>query len=115
MNRFFLVLVYFISFLVADAQDTAYARVVIKKLTSRKFLGRGYVNNGVNKAAHYLKKEFKTIGLNAFNASYSQTYLFGVNSFPSKIDVEVDGKIVTANGPTAATKFGTAIVNLLKK
>jgi len=96
MNRFFFVFLFFFSFHFAKAQDTTYARVVIKKLTSRKFLGRGYVNNGVNKAAHYLKKEFKTIGLNAFNASYSQAYLFDVNSFPSKIDAAVDGKKLKA-------------------
>jgi hypothetical protein len=96
MNRFFLVLVYFISFHFAYAQDTAYARGVIKKLTSKKFLGRGYVNNGVNKAAHYLRNEFKTIGLNPFNASFFQTYRFDVNSFPNKIDVIIDGEKLKA-------------------
>lgn len=30
-------------------------------------------------------------------------------------DVEVDGKIITANGPQASEKFAQAIVNLLKK
>ena len=33
------------------AQDTTYARQVIKKLTSPDLLGRGYVKNGVNKSA----------------------------------------------------------------
>jgi hypothetical protein len=96
MNRFSLVFLFFISILVVEAQDTVYARSIIKKLTSKKFLGRGYVNNGVNKAAHYLKKEFETIGLNPFNASFSQTYRFDVNSFPNKIDVVVDGKKLKA-------------------
>ncbi len=96
MNRFFLVFLFFISVLVVEAQDTVYARSVIKKLTSKKFLGRGYVNNAVNKAAHYLKKEFKEIGLDPFNASFSQTYRFDVNSFPNKIDVVIDGKKLKA-------------------
>jgi len=96
MNRFFLVFLFFISILVVEAQDTVYARSVIKKLTSKKFLGRGYVNNGVNKAAHYLNKEFREIGLDPFTAAFSQTYRFDVNSFPNKIDVVVDGKKLKA-------------------
>jgi len=96
MNRFFLVFIFFISILVVEAQDTVYARSVIKKMTSKKFLGRGYVNNGVNKAAHYLIEEFKSIGLKPFSESFSQTYRFDVNSFPNKIDVIVDGKKLKA-------------------
>jgi hypothetical protein len=53
---------YLVTFL-SQAQDTTYARSVIKKLTSKEFLGRGYVNDGVNKAAKYLISEFKIIGL----------------------------------------------------
>ena len=96
MNRFFLVFLFFISILIVEAQDTVYARSVIKKLTSKKFLGRGYVNNGVNKAGHYLKQEFKTIGLTPFNGSFSQTYRFDVNTFPTKIAVVIDGKKLVA-------------------
>ena len=50
-------------FINSYSQDTVYARQVIKKLTSKELLGRGYVNDGVNKAAAYLSKELKTIGL----------------------------------------------------
>jgi hypothetical protein len=35
-------------FVQAYSQDTTYARQVIKKLTSKEFFGRGYVNDGVN-------------------------------------------------------------------
>lgn len=75
-----------------SAQDTIYARKVIKKLTSKEFLGRGYVNNGVNKAASFLSKEMKTIGLLPFGKSYAQTYTMSVNTFPSVMSVIVDGK-----------------------
>lgn len=74
------------------AQDTVYARQVIKKLTSQEFLGRGYVNDGVNKAAAYLSKEMKTIGLSKFGKSYSQSYNFNVNTFPGAMSVVLDGK-----------------------
>jgi len=114
MNRFFLVFLFFISILVVEAQDTVYARSVIKKLTSKKFLGRGYVNNGVNKAAHYLNKEFREIGLDPFTAAFSQTYRFDVNSFPNKIDVVVDGKKLKAGEHYLIDPTSQAIKSNLK-
>lgn len=74
------------------AQDTVYARQIIKKLTSKEFLGRGYVNDGVNKAAAFLLKEMKSNGLKSFGKSYTQTYTMSVNTFPSKMSVVLDGK-----------------------
>lgn len=76
-------------------QDTVYARAVIKKLTSSHFLGRGYVKNGVNKAASYLSRELKTIGLSTFGHSSSQAYAFGVNTFPGSMWVSINGKLLT--------------------
>lgn len=90
---------YFLLLLIAfeiNAQDTTYARTIIKKLTSTEFLGRGYVNDGVNKAAKFLISEFKTIGLSSIGKSYSQPYTFNVNTFPGKMTVIVDGKELTA-------------------
>lgn len=78
------------------SQDTAYARQVIKKLTSKELLGRGYVNDGVNKAAAYLSKEMKAIGLSKFGKSYSQTYTFPVNTFPGLMSIILDGKELKA-------------------
>ena len=78
------------------AQDTSYARQVIKRLTSQKYLGRGYVNDGVNKAASYLSKEYQKIGLLKFNKSYSQIYHFPVNTFPIPTSVVVNGKALKA-------------------
>jgi hypothetical protein len=86
---------YLVTFL-SQAQDTTYARSVIKKLTSKEFLGRGYVNDGVNKAAKYLISEFKIIGLLPIGKSYSQPYKFNVNTFPGKISVIIDGKTLEA-------------------
>jgi hypothetical protein len=80
----------------AQSQDTAYARRIIKKLTSKEFLGRGYVNDGVNKAATYLSKEMSNIGLLKFGKSYEQDYEFPVNTFPGKMSVVLDGRTLTA-------------------
>ena len=78
------------------SQDTTYARQVIKKLCSKELLGRGYVNDGVNKAAAYISKELKSIGLSKFGKSYSQFYSFPVNTFPSKMSLVLDGKTLVA-------------------
>lgn len=96
MNKKLLVFVFSISTFFSLAQDTVYARVIIKKLTSKAFLGRGYVNDGVNKAAKFLVSEFKTIGLLPFGKSYPQPYKFNVNTFPGKISVIIDGKQLEA-------------------
>ncbi len=75
-----------------NAQDTIYARQIIKKLTSIELLGRGYVNNGVNKAAKFITSEIKSIGLLKFGKSYTQTYTMSVNTFPGLMDVVLDGR-----------------------
>ena len=92
-------LIFYITSLIAlnsFSQDTVYARQIIKKLTSKELLGRGYVNNGVNKAASFISKELKSIGLSKFGKSYSQNYSFPVNIFPSTMSVVLDGKALIA-------------------
>jgi len=91
-----LFLFHFFLYLSSYSQDTTYARQVIKKLTSKELLGRGYVNDGVNKAAAYISKELKTIGLSKFRKSYSQNYEFPVNTFPSSMSVVLNGKTLVA-------------------
>ena len=93
----------------AYAQDTTYARQVIKKLTSPELLGRGYVNDGVNKAAVYLSNEMKQIGVLKFGKSYTQVYHFSVYTFPGKMSVVLDGRELIAGKhyliyPSATTK-----------
>ncbi len=98
MKKYILLLIFNSTFLISNfqAQDTTYARQVIKKLTSKELLGRGYVNDGVNKAAAYLSKEMKAIGLSKFGKSYSQTYTFPVNTFPGLMSIILDGKELKA-------------------
>lgn len=75
------------------SQDTAYARAVIKTLCSKELFGRGYVNDGVAKAAAYLQAELKSIGLKPLvKKSFSQPYAFAVNTFPKRMYVKLDGR-----------------------
>ncbi len=76
---------------VAHSQDTAYVRKQITELSAKKYLGRGYVGKGVNKAANYLAGEMKSIGLSHFGDTYFQQLSYPVNTFQGKVDVRVDG------------------------
>jgi aminopeptidase YwaD len=80
------------SSITAQAQDMEYTKRIIKDLCSNELEGRGYVNDGVNKAADYLAKEFKSIGLKPIKRSYFQRYAFPVNTFPTPITCTLDDK-----------------------
>jgi aminopeptidase YwaD len=76
-------------------QDSLYARQVIKKLTSKEFFGRGYVHDGLDKAAKYIVKELKRFGAKQlFNTGYYQWFDFNVNTFPGKMEVKANGKLL---------------------
>src|SRR5690554_5373398 len=69
------------------------ARRVTEVLCSDSLYGRGYVNNGVNKAADFLRDEFEKAGLKPYfgDSSYFQPFSFNVNTFPGIIEVNIDG------------------------
>ena len=82
-----------LSTFVSQAQDTSYARRIINDLTSSKYWGRGYTNNGVEKASRYIAEEFNKSKLLPLNGkSYFQDYSFPVNTFPGKMDLIINGK-----------------------
>ena len=67
-----------------NSQDTAYARTVIKYLSSEKCFGRGYVKNGLEKAEKFIIAELKKQKISPlFGNSYSQPFIHPVNTFPS--------------------------------
>ncbi|MFY8127047.1 MAG: M28 family metallopeptidase [Chitinophagaceae bacterium] len=86
--KFTILFVFIITTCTTYSQDSIYARNIVDTLTSTHFWGRGYTNNGVQKAANFLKKELEYFGLE----TTMQSYNFSVNTFPSKMDVEVNGK-----------------------
>ncbi|PWH85228.1 M28 family metallopeptidase [Brumimicrobium oceani] len=73
------------------------ARRVTEVLCSDSLYGRGYVNNGVNKAANFLQDEFRNAGLQPFlkNDSYLQPFSLDVNTFPGVIEVKAGNEILT--------------------
>lgn len=75
------------------AQNIKYARSVINTLCSDAYHGRGYVKNGDGKAAEFIYKELKK--LKGVEVQY-QPFAFTVNTFPSKMEVAIDGKKLKA-------------------
>lgn len=78
-----------------QSQDSLYARLVIKKLTSKECYGRGYLNNGLDVAAKFISSELKRLKAEPlFSTGYFQWFDFDVNTFPDKISVKINGKLL---------------------
>jgi aminopeptidase YwaD len=78
-----------------QSQDSLYARLVIKKLTSKECFGRGYLNNGLDIAAKYIASELKRFKAEPlFATGYFQWFDFDVNTFPDKMNVKINGKLL---------------------
>lgn len=99
--------------------DTVYAREVIKKLTSKEFFGRGYLNNGLDKASKYISSELSRFKVKPlFGTGYFQWFDFNVNTFPGNLSLKVNNKllkpgedfIIGAESSSLKGKF-----NMLKK
>lgn len=77
---------------VVNAQNIDYARETITDLCAPEMYGRGYVNNGDEAAAHYLRNQLEKMGVQAFDFNFYQDFKMKVNTFPGAMEVEVDGK-----------------------
>lgn len=80
--------------MVTFSQSHDEAKRWVQELSSSRYYGRGYVKNGCNKAAKYLAKEMRSLGLKSFGRSYYQTFDIAVNTFPSRMHVSIDGKVL---------------------
>ncbi len=89
--RLGLLLIAIVSVLQSYGQDPEYLREQALMLCSPEMKGRGYVDKGVTKAAKALCKEFKAIGLEAFDGEYEQEFSHTVNTFPNRMSVSVEG------------------------
>lgn len=92
LNKYFLItaLIFVGQFSFAQKEKAA---EITEVLCSDSLFGRGYVKDGVNKAADYIASEFEKSGLEPyFEESYFQSFEFGVNTFPGKMSVVLNGK-----------------------
>jgi aminopeptidase YwaD len=78
--------------LAAQSQNLSFGRKMVDTLTSAYFWGRGYTNDGMKKAAEFISNEFKSYGLQPIGKKYLQQFSYPVNTFPGKMEVNVNGK-----------------------
>ena len=88
MKKLFLLLLTVVT-VQLNAQDLALYKKVVKNLSSEKYQGRGYAEDGANKAGKYLAKEFARAGADEV---ICQPFTLDINTFPGKMEVAVDGK-----------------------
>ena len=88
MKKLFLLLLASIA-MQLGAQDLAHYKKIVKELSSAKYQGRGYAEDGANKAGKYLAKEFAKAGVDEV---VCQPFTLNINTFPGKMEVSVDGK-----------------------
>lgn len=78
-----------------DDEGSIDERCMLEELCSEKYFGRGYVNNGRNKAALLIKTEFKKAGLKPyFEDSFFQDFPQTVNVFEKAPELFCDGSAV---------------------
>jgi aminopeptidase YwaD len=75
------------------AQDLKYVQKTLNTLTSKELWGRGYTKNGMSKAADFIESQFRSFALQPMDGKdYKQHFMFSVNTFPSAMDLNINGK-----------------------
>ena len=91
----FTLLLFVLTIFNLPAQDSLYTRKVINILCSKKLAGRGYIKNGLDMAAKFIVDELKKAKVNPlFGTGFYQWFDFNVNTFPGKMDVKINGKVL---------------------
>ncbi|MBX2907302.1 MAG: M28 family peptidase [Taibaiella sp.] len=80
--------------------DTAFIVASLRRhidvLASPQMKGRGYVRDGRVRAAHYIEKQFRQLGLEPVgDGGFQQHYTFPVNSFPGAMQLTLSGRSLT--------------------
>lgn len=74
------------------SQDIKLVRTILDTLTSKTMWGRGYTNNGLDKAANYINSQFENYGLTPMNGpSFKQEFSIPVNTFPNRMELSING------------------------
>ena len=92
----------------------------IRVLCSEEFAGRGYVNDGLEKASAFIAKSFKKAGLKKLGRSWYQDFHMRVNTFPGEMSLSINNKalqpgvefLAKASNPTVKGSFKLKWVRL---
>lgn len=75
------------------SQDLSFGKRMVDTLTSPYFWGRGYTNNGMQKAGDFLSAAFQSYGLVPMSGkNFLQSFSYPVNTFPDEMEVSINGK-----------------------
>lgn len=74
------------------AQNIESYKKDVKKLSSKKFDGRGYYDDGVNKAAQYISRRFKESGALPIDGVELQSFQLDINTFHGAMKMKADGR-----------------------
>ncbi len=74
------------------AQDMERVRQTIRSLTGPDMQGRGYVRQGDQKAAHYLRQRFRQLKLQPLAPDFTQQFPLDVNTFPGALRLQAGGQ-----------------------
>lgn len=91
---FFLVFQFFCGILFS--QNMEYAQQIVDTLSSSYFEGRGVANDGEKKAAIYIAKEFKKLGIQPIDTSYFQQFKYPINTITGRLQVQLDDQLLKA-------------------
>ena len=89
-----------------SAQDLEHYKRCIKELSSAKYQGRGYAEDGANKAGKWIAKEFAKVGADEV---VCQPFKLNINTFPGKMEMRVDGKKQTPGVDFTLREFNPGI------
>lgn len=78
--------------LTSFGQDIKYARYLDSCLSSPKYAGRGYIDQGVNQAADFLRSEMENNQVQPLVKNYFQKYHFPQNTITELEPIQIDGE-----------------------
>lgn len=93
MKKIFSIILLCISILTLNAQNMKSFTRIVKELSSAKYQGRAYANNGVVMAGNYLADEFRKAGADTV---FQQPFKIDINTYPGKMEMSVDGRQLAA-------------------
>lgn len=105
MKKLFILVLAAIS-LQLGAQDLAHYKKIVKELSSAKYQGRGYTEDGANKAGKWIIKEFENAGADEVMC---QPFKLDINTYPGKMKMSIDGKKMTPGVDFTLREFNPGI------
>ena len=89
-----------------SAQDLTLYKRGVEELSSAKYQGRGYAEDGANRAGQWIAEEFARVG--ADEVTY-QPFTLDINTFPAKMEFSVDGAAMTPGVDFTLREFNPGI------